>query len=339
MIVNPWSVVALTLDGASFGLAAVTTVMGGKLFVRVGASGLTGDQVQQREDRLYLVFWMGVVLLLVRFMAWPYFYLVLHSFIPEIEGAMCIFGTRNLLPRLTRFLEVAKPLLFVVGLVWLLLFRLERFYTTRQTGVASRRGLLLLLLCSVLALVESGGSAWLWMRASGDLAVSCCTTITDIPSRFTVWMPEALFGTEYDQVLWGVYYGGNLVMVGLLIFVLLLLALHRGGVAWGLATVFMGAVANVVLTVMAAIEVLAPRLMHLPFHHCLYCLVQNVADAPLFAALFIVGTSCCLAGWPLWLLARSWAAGAPLLRMERRLMQTACLFLAGSLVMITVHLV
>jgi hypothetical protein len=339
MIVNPWSVSALTIDLLSTCLAVATVVQTGRLlFTMQAGKELTGQGVTSSEDKMYLAFWMGAVLLGIRFLAWPLFYLVLHSFIPEIEGAMCIFGTRNMLPILTRFIELLKPLLFFFGLVWIMLFRLERFAT--WTGKGRKAGGIvcaLLLLCSLAALVDSIGSAALWMRSSSELSVSCCTTVTDIPSRFTVWMPVSLFGPAYEQPLWYLFFALNMVTACLLIFAwkrieqvhspLLLLSLTA-----------MVAFANCVLTVIAYIEVVAPRLMRLPFHHCIYCMVQNVVDASIFVALFILGTCAAIATVPVWLLGRSWAKPKALFLAVRNLLMVGFLCLSGSVLMISIHL-
>ena len=174
MIINPLSVAALTVDGLSLGLAGVTAAGALAMLPALGKAITTGERLTLQENRLYLLFWMGAVLLLLRFAAWPLFYFTLHSFIPEIEGAMCIFGARNLLPTLTRVLELVKPLLFFLGLIWLVLFRFERFAYKQESD--SRKGqnrvFFLLLFCSLAALVDSGGSVWLWLQSSAELAVS-----------------------------------------------------------------------------------------------------------------------------------------------------------------------
>jgi len=339
MIVNPWSVSALTIDLLSTGLAAATVVQTGRLLFTIQAGKeLTGQGVTSSEDRMYLAFWMGAVLLGIRFLAWPLFYLVLHSFISEIEGAMCIFGTRNMLPVLTRSLELLKPLLFFFGLVWLVLFHLERFAT--GTGKGRKAGGIicaLLLMCSLAALVDSTGSAILWLRSSSELSVSCCTTVTDIPSRFTVWMPVSLFGPAYEQPLWYLFFILNLLSLVLLISAWRR-AEHRRLPMFSFSLVGLVSLVNCIVTVIAYIEVVAPRLMRLPFHHCIYCMVQKVADAPIFVAFFILGTCAATAVVPVWLLGRSWAKPKALFLAVRNLLMVGFLCLSGSVLMISVHL-
>ncbi len=340
MIVNPWSITGAVVDLLSSGLALSTVGLSGHLLLHIPGRNAAGEQVSMQENRLYLVFWMGCVLLLIRALAWPFFYLVLHSFVSEVQGTMCIFGVRNLMPRLTRFLELIKPLLFFLGLVWLVLFRLER--TGEYDQEAGRRGrliILVLLLASALTgCADSLGSLLLWIRSSAELAVSCCTTVTDIPSRFTVWIPLSLFGPAYERPLWYGYFAST-VLVLLLAWMSRLYLDRRGFSARLMAATAMAGLLNAVVTVLATIEVIAPMLMQLPFHHCLYCMLQKVADAPLFAGLFVVATCCVCAVFPVWLLARSWSAPGPLQRTLTLLLDTGCLALAGSLLMVCVHLV
>ncbi len=340
MIVNPWSVSALTIDLLSAGLSAATAVQTGRLLLLSGGTltNQEGQALTSREDRMYLTFWMGTVLLGIRFVAWPLFYLVLHSFIPEIEGAMCIFGTRNMLPVLTRFLELLKPTLFFVGLVWLALFRLERFSTQSGRGMVAGRMIgFFLLACSLLALVDSIGTAVLWIRSSAELSVSCCTTVTDIPSRFTVWMPVSLFGPAYEQPLWYLFFLLNLCTVGLLVYAWMRVRGARKPV-FLLLPAALASLINCILTVISYIEVIAPRLMRLPFHHCLYCMVQKIMDAPVFVALFIVGTCAAVAAAFVWIFGRTWALKPPLLATVRGLLMIGFVCLSGSVFMISIHL-
>ena len=215
MIVNPWTVSSLSLDIASAGLGLIAAIGAVKQF-RTTTKRLpeTGERLAESEDHLYLLFWIGAVFLFLRFLAWPLFYFSLHSIIPEVAGAMCIFGTRNLQPVLTKSLELVKPLLFFTGLVWLLVFRLERFFYQSGSGSKARKSSLILLsFCLLGGLIDSIGSAALWIQSNAELAVSCCTTITDIPSRFTVWIPSSLFGHEYQSLLWWLFYGSNILLI------------------------------------------------------------------------------------------------------------------------------
>lgn len=339
MIINPLSVAALTVDGLSFGLAAATAAGALAMLPALGKSLSTGERLTLQENRLYLLFWMGAVLLILRFVAWPLFYFTLHSFVPEIEGAMCIFGARNFLPTLTRVLELVKPLLFFLGLIWLVLFRFERFASKHDSG--NRKGqsrvLFLLLFCSLASLVDSGGSVWLWLQSSAELAVSCCTTVTDIPDRFTVWVPQSIFGPIYSQLLWYLFFGTNLLLI------IQVVLCYRKSLTGAVSTpyllvLFVLGLLNSVIGLFSFIEVIAPRLMGLAFHHCLYCMVQTVADGPLLLALFVVGNFAVTACLPIRLLAVNWTQEEALNKGIQLLLFIGLSGVSGSTIMVIAHL-
>lgn len=342
MIVNPYTITALVLDGVSLGLAAATAIRATQVLVkgRRGDSRETGEELSARERDIYLLFWLGSVLLILRGMAWPFFYLVLNSYIHEITGAMCIFGATKLLPNLTQFLEITKPVYFFLGLISILLFRLERF-ACRDGAVFSRQGRLvigwLMLLCGLVGAVEVAASLGLWLKASPEFAVSCCTIISDIPTRFTVWIPATLFGPQYQMLLWYLYFGANIfvVMFGLYIYRSEQIK-HMPKLSLGIsgaAALFSG-----LITILAFIEIIGPNVMGLAFHHCIYCLVQLVPDAPLFLGLLIIGTFCLMSGLPVWWLAESWAEKELLEKSVTTLLFYGIIAISGSLLMVTVHL-
>ena len=339
MIVNPWTVSALSLDIASAGLGLITAGLCVKqLFASRAAVQKSGEELAEIEDRLYLLFWLGAVFLLLRFLAWPLFYLTLHSLIAEIIGAMCIFGARNLQPVLSRSLELIKPLLFYSGLVWLLLFKLERFGNREGSEASARKSSLILLsFCIFTGLVDSISSIVLWLRSNAELAVSCCTTVTDIPSRFTVWIPESLFGAQYATLLWVLYFASNAVLILVSLFIRNRLSKETIGAALLLILLIL-VLFNSVIGTFAFIEVISPNLMNLPFHHCLYCMVQNLIDAPIFVALFVLGNSLIAAMFPVWLLAKKWAEASALVAHLSWLLFAGTLCLSGSVLMVITHL-
>ena len=101
---------------------------------------------------------------------------------------------------------------------------------------------------------------------------------------------------------------------------------------------FLFALLNALLFVLAQIEVHSPRIMGLPFHHCLYCLWQYVPDTIVMYLLFVLGTSA--VGWAfiLDLCGRTGETLSVLPTFMRTLYGFSVFCLAASLVMNTVHL-
>lgn len=343
MIVNAHSIAALFVDAVSAVLAAVTLFLAVRLFLARRDSGEAGPDGRSRsEDRGYLLFWMATILLGVRLLAWPFFYATLHSFVWEVEGAMCTFGVTRVVPGLTTTLEVLKPLVFLLAGLWLVLFWLHKVGSADSDMVSGRgRSIVVgwLVLVSTVVLVDSAGAAVLWARISPVVPVTCCSAVTDDPQRFTAWMPESMFGAGYQRLLWYAYYLGNaLVMIW-------------AGASWwrsrpsakGCGKFCLGLLISLVLvngaiTLLACIESIAPTLMKKPLHHCLYCLLQFVPDAPIFTSLFILGSFAAI--WVVLLhgIGYRWAEHDQLHRVTRKLLILSVICLAASIEMVTVHL-
>jgi hypothetical protein len=68
--------------------------------------------------------------------------------------------------------------------------------------------------------------------------------------------------------------------------------------AW-LNVAAVASVINAIIAYGAFKDYWGPRLMRLPDHHCLYCLLQYQPVSIVILGFFILGTFCAL--WPLWL--------------------------------------
>ena len=106
-----------------------------------------------------------------------------------------------------------------------------------------------------------------------------------------------------------------------------------------LGGLFFYAIGNAAVFVLTQIEIHAPRIMGLPFHHCLYCLWQYVPDTILMYILFILGTFAI--GWAFLLdmLGRTDETRDALPRSLKMLYGFAIFCLAASMVMNTIHLI
>lgn len=339
MIVNPYSISSLAIDALSVLLAVGVIVTGLRLIGTNARPQILPGEVQTRfENCFYLVFWMGVVLLSIRLVMWPFFYFTLNSFVSEIEGAMCIFGVTKVIPTLTTILELLKPITFFMGGLWLVLYHLHR-----KTTVISRNegGKVVLPLLLILAFISGGdavGSIWLWIKMSPELAISCCTVITDIPKRFTVLVPQAILGPTYQQALLPAYYGGNLITIAVLARLFWEMRKGRPLKFFSMAGLFTIALVNGIVSLFAFVEVLGPRLMGLSFHHCLYCLLGLVTDAPIFLGLLILGTFAALGIPVVYLLSINNSEPGRLNRILKKLVVLAAICLAVSLEMVSIHL-
>ena len=330
MILNALSITMIFLSV----LSVLLTIWGGTsslILYRKWGRSPTPEEKASLEDRSYLVLLIMVILLLIRLVNWPLFYVTLQSFISDVEGAMCIFGVTQVKPGLTRFLEFLKPIIFFLIGGWLILHLLDR---STKTSPLMRRKLLLLSGLSLLVLVDSLGDILLILRIAPESLVSCCTTITDILNRPTRTTPEAFFGPEYAHPLQVLFFITHLALIGFVGASLKFKIFHRPI----LGLLFLFSILNTILFLLSQIEVFAPAMMHLPFHHCLYCLWQYVPDSILLFAFFCLGTFSVGWGFTTDLFGKIGEASDLLSNYLRKIYWFAFFFLSASLILLIIHL-
>ena len=100
-------------------------------------------------------------------------------------------------------------------------------------------------------------------------------------------------------------------------------------------------IVNIPVMLYTTIEYIAPKLMQLPYHHCIYCLLGNgtVLDAPIIFGLFVLGVFS--VGWMglLKLLCRHSDATAKTEQLVLKINSVAAFCLLASLIMVTVHVI
>ena len=78
------------------------------------------------ENKAYLSLLLAIVLLGIRIIDWPIFYATLASYIPDITGAMCIYGVTQVAPNITKPMEVLKPFVFFLIGLWLIIYMMDK---------------------------------------------------------------------------------------------------------------------------------------------------------------------------------------------------------------------
>ncbi len=330
MILNALSITILFMSTLSILLMIWGGISSFFLYKKWGKP-FTPEERTLLEDRSYLVLLILAIVLMMRLINWPLFYATLQSFITDVEGAMCIFGVTQMKPGLTRFLEFLKPITFFLIGGWFILHILDR---ATKTSPLMRRKLLLLSVIGLFVLFDSIGDILLMIRIVPESLISCCTTITDILNRPTRATPESIFGPEYAQPLQALFFITHLALMGL-IGVTLKSKIFRRPI---LGLLFLFSLLNAILFLLSQIEVFAPRMMHLPFHHCLYCLWQYVPDSIIMYLLFILGTFS--VGWAFTtdLFGKIGEASDLLPNYLRKIYSFAFFFLSASLIMLVIHL-
>jgi hypothetical protein len=307
MILNSYAVLDGFLTLVRLFLGLLVVVLAIRSWQAGKAKIVSADDQTRLEDRYYLLILLASVLLVLNVAAWPLFYLLLQSYVPEWPGVMCIYGVTQIgagslgisrfLPRLVHALEVTKPLLVFLSGAWLVLH-----LANRRTATAPLTGKVLLLVATLggLAFVDSAAeAAYLTIPKKEEMpSVGCCTEAFDSIRGADKFLPGALLDDEGRPWLSGAYY----VVNGTMALALLAIAAWPGFLPLraGLTPLLLGAALSVPVNAFFLMEVAAPVLLREPYHHCPYDLVflapeSLIGVALYFLGLFSVGWACLVA--------------------------------------------
>ncbi|MBI2470027.1 MAG: hypothetical protein HYV59_02120 [Planctomycetes bacterium] len=292
------------------------------------------------EQKGYLIFLMACVALSIRMIVWPWFYFMLQGFVSEIPGAMCMFGVTQILPSTVTFLQIIKPVSFFIMGGWMLCYYVDKSSPT--TPLARKNLFFLLIVCGIL-LADSIADIYYVIRMKPLMSVSCCATFFDVPLRPSAMIPQAIFGKYFQKILFILYYLLNVILIAILLTSISrkwmsfppkyrMIILYCQGIL---------GIINIPVVIYTFIEDIAPKLMQLPYHHCIYCFMGNgmVPDAPIMLGLFVIGTFAI--GWMflLKLLCKHKAARVITDRLLLKVNNISAFCLLASLIMVTIHLI
>lgn len=292
MILNIYTIIMFFIAIITGMLAVPLGIFAFKIYKK-RAGALFDEEKTVIENRSYLLMLMATVILFVKLLTWPFLYVSLQSYIPGIQGAMCIFGVTQNQPALSAVVQIFKPVTFFIIGAWLLLNRLDR---ETETSPLFRKKFLFLSMVSVFVLADSVLDFFYLTGFDIKVFVSCCTTFFDLPDRGAAGMAVSLLGEGYGRYLLPLYY-----ILGIAFVVAQIILYRRLKRDLNLAAMLTAGVViafiNAVVTVFAMFEVIAPKVMKLPLHHCIYCMWQYEPLSIIMTALFIIGTF--MPGWAL----------------------------------------
>jgi hypothetical protein len=305
MILNAYAVLDSFISLLRLGIGLLVLALGMSAW-RAWRRRPAGEGRKALEDRGYLLFLLAGLLLWLNVASWPIFYLLLQSYVPQWEGVMCIYGVTRIglgslgparfLPALVTTLEATKPALVFLSGAWFVLYLVNR---RTRTAPLTGRVLLAVLAAGLLAVGDAAAEvAYLAIPKKEEVALyGCCTGSSDPgAARF---LPQALVGEEAVPWLYAAYFAANAGMV-LALGVCARLARTRLPGRW-LVPLLAGAAISAAVNGVFLVDVAAPRLLHLPYHHCPYDLVPKAPESLVAVALFLGGCFC--VGWA-WLVAR-----------------------------------
>ena len=245
------------------------------------------------HEKGYLLLHIAHVILVIEALTLPLFYITLQSFVPYIQGAMCIFGVTQAQGVLSGIAQIIKVIVFFLIGWWLLLDRLDN---RTERAILYRRKIIFLFFISLFMVLDSIMQIYYITGFDVEVDVSCCTTVFDLARRKTSVLSASILGKNYQSELLILYYLSNIIFLGLLW--LSYRRVHkRKRLSLSLLTTSIFAVANASVSVTAYFEVFSPRVMNIPGHHCIYCMWQYAPLSVIFTLLFLLSTF--IPGWSL----------------------------------------
>jgi hypothetical protein len=298
MILNAYAVLDFSLSLLRLLLALGIVGLGGLAWFRRSP---TPDAKKDLEDRSYLLFLMAILLLGLNLLSWPLLYLLLQSYVSEWPGVMCVYGVTRIgtdcvgpsrfLPGLLQFLQLAKPALAFVSGLWFVLYLVNR-----QTATAplSHRILAVLVLAGLIAVGDAAAELiYLEIPKKEDFSSGCCAPTSQDASHGTWLVPNAVVSVRDRPLLTAGYYSVTAaVILGVISSLTQARQQQHVPRLWPLVV---GALVALSIATVFLVEVEAPVLLRLPYHHCPYDLLPRVPEAVLGMALFLGGTFC--VGW------------------------------------------
>lgn len=338
MILNTHTVILLFIAVLTGTLAAALAFFSGRILYRTSLA-LTVEERTDTENSSYLLLYIATVLLWIKLLSWPLFYVALQSFIPYIQGAMCIFGVTQAQPYFSGSSQIIKPVVFFLIGGWLLLNGLDR---RTETSPLFRRKIAFLVFLSIIVAADSIQDLVYLTSFETASDVSCCTTFFDLPERTTAAVSISLLGSDYEKYILPAYLASNIGLIALTAAAYFYVSgpkvSHRARLLF-LVPESLFALFNAAVTVIAMFEVIAPVVMELPLHHCIYCMWQYVPGTIFLTAGFILGTFFVCWALFLYLSGRSRETGSVLLDWIRNLHFLAAAFLGVSLIMTIGYLI
>jgi hypothetical protein len=298
---------------------------------------------QTLEDRLHLLLLLAIVSLSLNVLSWPIFYLLLQSYVPEWPGVMCIYGVTRIgtgslgvsrfLPPLVTALQAMKPALVFLSGAWFVLHLINR---RTRTAPWTGRVLALLLASGLLGIADAAAEiAYLVIPKKEEfLSAGCCTMAFADDAETGRFLPKIRVDATEAPWLYAAYYTMNIGLA-------LAIYPHRGRQrlsAARLLPIALTAVLSVAINALFLVEVAAPRLLHMPNHHCAYDLATKAPTSLIAIALFIAGCFCI--GWAF---VAAWLGNGPEARpflpeMVGRLLYSGLLGYLGSVAILSIEL-
>jgi hypothetical protein len=300
VILNVWTVLAIFLEA----LGALLAIAWLAVCVRAWRAEKRAVIPEDRDDRLHLAGLVASVLLLVQLIDWPLFYALLASYVPALSqsGAMCAYGVARVDHARVVALEWLEPLVLLALGFHALLGAIDR---RGGGGAFARVRIAAGIPVALLALAQCALELDYLFRDKLGTPVTCCSQGSGAAGASIDWDALPWSARASPIVAWCLFFGLNLLVIALCTWRAKLRAPRRTtSISIALATL---GLVNLAVTYDAWAGVLAPRVLGLPYHHCVYELLTNTLALGPAAICAVAGNACLL--WPVAL--APWRSRAP----------------------------
>lgn len=337
MILNAPTLLSLFLSGISILLAMVALATGVNCWW-VSKHSIQSPQNRLFENRFHLLAIVLGTLAITRIVAWPHFYWLLKSYVSNLRpfGVMCAFGVTQTDISLTLSLQVLKPAILLGLTSWHLLGLVDR--RTPHAPLRFTRMILALPL-SVVMLIEAAMEMFFLFRDKAGQRITCCTPFIRTDSVLLPDDPIPLehLGISSIKQLSVVYFVAHAIMIGLCV-----MGTRRASRSFLTSSVLIGLTvltgfSGLLITYVNWKQQVAPIVLQLPYHHCIYELITDTPAMGLAAVLALVGHL-----GPLSILALHffWVHSSPIIdNIQKHIFQVCWLALTSELLIVTVHLI
>jgi hypothetical protein len=301
MVLNGYTILSIFLCMLRLLLGVVVVVVGLSAW-RLSRRTPQAESMELVENRSYLLFLSGTVLIGLNVVSWPILYLLLQSYVQEWPTVMCIYGvtkigagtlgTSRFLPDLLTALQWSKPFVVFLSGGGYVLYLINR--RTRTAPILNRVLLALLLMGAITVVDAAVEGAYLMIpKTETRLAGGCCTNALESVLQDSKFIPQIRLNDRQRPYLITAYYSLNLAMIaGLLAHVVFRPQQPNGKWKWML---LVGGLFSIPVSLLFLIEIASPTILGLPFHHCPYDLISAAPESVVSVALFSMG--CFSVGW------------------------------------------
>jgi len=336
MILNNYIITYLVCSLLSLFMGVIAALNGFAAWRKWNINNQAEEQYRL-EKKVYLIITILSLGFLLRLLMIPLWFRTLQSMIISIPGAMCLVGVHNAGAPYSYISSSLKLVLPVWYGYWLILNLLDRKIVTQpfmKNKLAALTPLGILIILETVLDVS-------FFFSTPPRQVSCCTSLFDIPRNDILQIV-----TESTWLWVYIFYALSIIILAQTVYFLIAQkksALTGKGWWFGKKTViFFEAPVIIFLftTLVIAFQTkISPLFLHLPFHHCIFCLCQEVWDALLCFCMILAGLSLFLIYFSVVCSSNYKEVNTVLSKDMTTLLKWSACMTAGGLIVLSIHLI